>query len=165
MVFAEPRSLDTQLTGSWVTEDHLRFWSYNSDSNFAYHAGANGFANIQNTCIKLADFTQSSGQYVSESRRSHHVLQSAGQYLPVEPEFAGAFPDTHPADAHARMGRVVARNRTRWRKFGQVTVAGVFPDRARGEFRGGCGPGDLPGHFAGQYHAGARPRSSASAPP
>jgi hypothetical protein len=62
--FAEAPSVNGQLTGSWVSQDQRRFWTYNADSTFAFHAGSNGFPNIQDTCFKMSDPTRSSGQYI-----------------------------------------------------------------------------------------------------
>jgi len=64
IVFVEPESINGQLTGSWITQDRLRFWSYQADTTYGFHAGANGFTNIQDSCFRLDDPTQGSGQYI-----------------------------------------------------------------------------------------------------
>ncbi len=64
VVFTEPLSINGQLTGNWISEDHLRFWHYNFDTTVGYHVGMNGFPNIQDGCYKMDDYTQSSGLYV-----------------------------------------------------------------------------------------------------
>lgn len=60
----EPLSITSQLTGSWISQDHQRFWSYQYDTTYGFHAGVSGFPNVQDNCFKMDDYTQSSGQYV-----------------------------------------------------------------------------------------------------
>jgi hypothetical protein len=64
MEFVEPRSTNGQMDGTWISQDRLRVWSFNSDTTVGYHAGTNGFPNLQDTCFKMDDYTQPSGQYV-----------------------------------------------------------------------------------------------------
>lgn len=62
--FREPLSVPAQLTGSWIARDHLRFWTFNFDTSVVYHVGANGYPNVQDTCLKVEDYTVPSGTYV-----------------------------------------------------------------------------------------------------
>jgi hypothetical protein len=62
--FVEPRNINGQMTGNWIAQDYQRFWSFQQDSTVGFHAGVTGFPNLQDTCFKMEDYTQSSGQYV-----------------------------------------------------------------------------------------------------
>lgn len=64
VAFSEADSIPAQLTGAWVSQDRLRSWSFEFNSAVAFHAGMSGFPNVQDTCLKLEDYTLSSGQYV-----------------------------------------------------------------------------------------------------
>lgn len=80
----EPESIDNQMTGAWITQDHRRFWVYDFNTTYGYHAGVNGGApNLQNACYPLDDFRASTGFY---SRRG----SSTGCY-PFNRPAAGAF--------------------------------------------------------------------------
>lgn len=67
IVFTEPESINGQMTGSWVTQDRNRFWSWNFDTTYGFHAGVTGFPNIQDNCFKIPDATVSTGTYIPSS--------------------------------------------------------------------------------------------------
>lgn len=80
MEFEEPTNLAGQMEGTWILKDHTGFWSFNADTTWGYHAGVeNGFANIQNNCFKMDDFSASSGQYVVTSGASLTYCAPVGQ--------------------------------------------------------------------------------------
>ncbi|HTQ36138.1 MAG TPA: hypothetical protein VMH77_03800 [Steroidobacteraceae bacterium] len=58
----EPNQITGQLTGNWISTDHLRVFSYQGDSTYAFHMGDDGIPTIQDFCfIPTDDSTQSSG--------------------------------------------------------------------------------------------------------
>ena len=58
----EPRSIAGEITGTWVTADHLRSFVYDKDLTFAFHIGVNGMGNMQDVCMIISDdSTQSAG--------------------------------------------------------------------------------------------------------
>jgi len=58
----EPKQVPGELTGAWVTPDHLRSFIYDRDYTYAFHMGVNGMGNMQNTCLLITDdSTQVSG--------------------------------------------------------------------------------------------------------
>lgn len=62
--FVEPLSVPGQLTGNWFSQDFQRFFTFNFDTTVVFHVGANGYTNVQDTCLKMDNYTISSGQYV-----------------------------------------------------------------------------------------------------
>jgi hypothetical protein len=58
----EPKQIPGELTGAWVTADHLRSYVYDKDYTYAFHMGVNGMGNMQNTCLLATDdSSQASG--------------------------------------------------------------------------------------------------------
>ncbi len=51
----EPPSIDDQMTGTWVTADHLRFFVFNFSKTYGFHAGVNGQGNMQDACYTFDD--------------------------------------------------------------------------------------------------------------
>jgi hypothetical protein len=51
----EPKQIAGELTGAWVTADHLRSFIYDKDYTYAFHMGVNGMGNMQNTCLLATD--------------------------------------------------------------------------------------------------------------
>jgi hypothetical protein len=80
MEFEEPASTTGQMEGTWIRQDRMGFWSFNSDTTWGYHAGVeDGYANIQNNCFKMDDYTVSSGQYVVTSGANLTYCAPVGQ--------------------------------------------------------------------------------------
>lgn len=58
----EPSQIPGEVTGAWVTADHLRSFIYDKDYTYAFHMGVNGMGNMQNTCLLATDdSTQAAG--------------------------------------------------------------------------------------------------------
>lgn len=58
----EPESIAGELTGTWVTQDHRRMFSYHGARTFAFHIGVNGMGNLQDVCmLPTDDSTQADG--------------------------------------------------------------------------------------------------------
>jgi hypothetical protein len=71
MEFQEPESIPAQMTGTWISQDHMGFWAFNSDTTWGHQAGVEGgYANTLNNCFKMDDFTVSSGVSVATSGAS-----------------------------------------------------------------------------------------------
>lgn len=51
----EPKQIPGEITGAWVTPDHLRSFIYDKDYTYAFHMGVNGMGNMQNTCLLATD--------------------------------------------------------------------------------------------------------------
>jgi hypothetical protein len=80
MEFEEPASVAGQMTGTWIAQDKMGFWAFNADTTWGYHAGVeNGYANIQNNCFKMDDYTVSSGVYVVTSGANLTYCAPVGQ--------------------------------------------------------------------------------------
>jgi hypothetical protein len=78
--FEEQVSTAGQMTGTWIPQDHLGAWTFNADTTWGYHAGVEGgYANIQNNCFKMDDFTVPSGQYVVTSGANLTYCAPVGQ--------------------------------------------------------------------------------------
>jgi hypothetical protein len=78
--FEEPVSFAGQMTGTWVSQDRQGFWAFDADPTWGYHAGVErGYANIQNNCFKMDDYTVSSGQYVVTSGANLTYCAPVGQ--------------------------------------------------------------------------------------
>jgi hypothetical protein len=60
----EPLSIPGEISGPWITADHLRVFVYDKYYTYAFHMGANGYGNLQDSCLlPLEDSTQSSGRF------------------------------------------------------------------------------------------------------
>jgi hypothetical protein len=80
MEFEEPESIAGQMTGAWIPQDHRGSWVFNADTTWGYHAGVeSGYANIQNNCFKMDDYTVPSGQYVVTSGANLTYCAPVGQ--------------------------------------------------------------------------------------
>src|SRR5690606_4224149 len=51
----EPESIPGELTGTWVSPDHRRMFSYHGSQTFAFHIGVNGMGNMQDVCMLPTD--------------------------------------------------------------------------------------------------------------
>lgn len=73
----EPASIPGEITGTWVSPDHRRMFTYNKDETFAFHIGVNGMGNMQDGCLLVVDgYTQSAG-FISKHAGS---ASSGGNY-------------------------------------------------------------------------------------
>ncbi len=75
----EPVSIPGQMTGPWISQDHLRFWSFLGDATWGYHVGVHGYANVENNCFKMDDYSAASGQYVPSTGGSAVYCAPVGQ--------------------------------------------------------------------------------------
>jgi hypothetical protein len=80
VLFEEPLNVAGQMAGTWIRQDHQGFWEFNADTTWGYHAGVEaGYANIQNNCFKMDDYTVPSGRYVVSSGASLTYCAPVGQ--------------------------------------------------------------------------------------
>jgi hypothetical protein len=78
--FEEPENIPGQMTGTWISQDHTGFWAFNADTTWGYHAGVEGgYANIQNNCFKMDDYSVASGLSVVSSGASLTYCAPVGQ--------------------------------------------------------------------------------------
>jgi hypothetical protein len=67
----EPESKPGEMTGTWVSADHLRMFAYNDNEIFGIHTGVNGLPNLQDTCYTIDDFsTPAGGKFARHSGSS-----------------------------------------------------------------------------------------------
>lgn len=77
--FVEPAQTPGQMNGTWINREHTRFWSFLAETTWGYHAGVDGYANIQNNCFTMEDYAASSGQYVPSTGGSAVYCAPVGQ--------------------------------------------------------------------------------------
>ncbi len=41
-VLTEPISIDNEMTGTWISQDHRRFWVWDYTTYYGYHVGVEG---------------------------------------------------------------------------------------------------------------------------
>ncbi len=59
----EPLAINGEVTGAWVTADHLRMFAYNKNEYFGFHMSMDGLATLQDACYLVDDLsTQTSGR-------------------------------------------------------------------------------------------------------
>lgn len=75
---SEPESIPGELTGTWVTEDHRRVFTYTKGQAFSFHMGVNGLANLQDACFLVTDDSTQSGGVIT--RHSGSASVSAGGF-------------------------------------------------------------------------------------
>lgn len=60
----EPHSIDAQMTGTWVTQDHRRSWVYDLLTYYGTHVGVVGGAvSLNDACFTMEDVTAASSFY------------------------------------------------------------------------------------------------------
>lgn len=74
-ILDEPRSIDSQMTGTWASEDNRRIWIYNANNYNGFHAGVNGLGNVQDGCFNIEDPEALSSYY---TRRGNATTCSLG---------------------------------------------------------------------------------------
>ncbi len=71
-VLTEPISLDHEMTGTWISQDHRRFWVWDYTNYYGYHVGVEGgAASINDACFTLDDLHESSGIYTRRGTVSY----------------------------------------------------------------------------------------------
>jgi hypothetical protein len=58
----EPLAINGEITGAWITADHLRVFAYNKNEFFGFYMSADGLLTLQDACYLIDDLsTQSAG--------------------------------------------------------------------------------------------------------
>ncbi|MEJ0098558.1 MAG: hypothetical protein WDO12_01920 [Pseudomonadota bacterium] len=79
-VLTEPASIDHEMTGTWISQDHRRFWTWDFADNYGYHVGVEGgAASINDSCFTMEDLHASSGIY---TRRIPSVIFGSSNCSP-----------------------------------------------------------------------------------
>jgi hypothetical protein len=83
----EPPSIDKEMTGAWMSQDHRRFWVW--DHRVIYGFGTavvGGHPSLNDACFTMEDLHQSSGFYVRRGSGlgCHPFSQPATQPLPAQ---------------------------------------------------------------------------------
>ncbi|MEO8314013.1 MAG: hypothetical protein ABI645_04370 [Pseudomonadota bacterium] len=63
----EVRSLNGEMTGGWITQDHRRIWVWDKASTFGNHVGVNGLTNIESACFVVENPSGNSGNFQRRS--------------------------------------------------------------------------------------------------
>ncbi len=68
----EPNSLDHEMTGTWISQDHRRFWVWDFANYYGYHVGVEGGASsVDDSCFTMEDLHASSGIYTRRGSISY----------------------------------------------------------------------------------------------
>jgi hypothetical protein len=60
----EPQSLNGEMTGTWITQDHRRAYVWDFATYYGHHVGVTGgAATVQDACFTMDNLHVSSGQY------------------------------------------------------------------------------------------------------
>jgi len=63
-VLTEPKSIDNEMTGAWISQDHRRFWVWDYSTYYGTHVGVEGgAASMNDACFTTEDLHASSGIY------------------------------------------------------------------------------------------------------
>lgn len=63
-VLEEPHSVNAQMTGTWATQDHRRFWVYDLLTYYGTHVGVvGGGISLNDACFTMEDVTAASSFY------------------------------------------------------------------------------------------------------
>ncbi len=118
----EPKQIAGELTGAWVTADHLRSFIYDKDYTYAFHMGVNGMGNMQNTCLLVTDdSTQFAGR----------LTKHAGSRDGLHGQMARSSPAPR-ASSTSGDGRCRRRNLDAPRTMPRRTAAAAIRRRASG---------------------------------
>jgi hypothetical protein len=64
-VLQEPLSIDGEMTGAWMQQDHRRIWVWDHRTIYGLGVGViGGFPSMNDACFTMEDLRQSSGFYV-----------------------------------------------------------------------------------------------------
>lgn len=80
LTMTEPESIDGEITGTWVTEDHRRVLSYNKVEIFLFHMGVNGVGNMQDACLLPDDNSTQSQGFIARRAGSTFNCFPGGQF-------------------------------------------------------------------------------------
>ncbi len=63
-VLSEPRDIPGEMTGTFISQDHRRFWVWDASTYYGYHVGVEGgAASLNDACFTMEDLHQSEGIY------------------------------------------------------------------------------------------------------
>lgn len=73
----EPESIPGELTGAWVSADHLRMFTFDKGPVEFFHGGVNGLPTLQAACFFVDDdSTQSGGTFIRRSGQTGNCTPS-----------------------------------------------------------------------------------------
>jgi hypothetical protein len=73
----EPPSVAGELTGAWISADHLRMFTFDKGPVEFFHGGVNGLPTLQAACFFIDDdSTQSGGTFIRRSGQTGNCTPS-----------------------------------------------------------------------------------------
>jgi hypothetical protein len=122
----EVASATGEMTGGWMSQDRLRFWTWDKASTYGFQVGVNGLPNLQSSCFVMENAVSPTGTY---QRRSAQTL---------------CFPINRPRDGQNYNGTTDARDAAWLGVTHVVAAAGAAP-------AGAGSPTPLQAVVAGEY--------------
>jgi len=127
----EVSSINGQMTGGWMSQDHRRFWVWDKASTYGFHVGVNGLPNLESSCFVMENDESPTGTY---QRRSAQTM---------------CFPINRPRDGQNSYGGTTDARDAAW-----VGVTHLFSTTASAGAGAGA-PTPAQNVFAGQYATGS----------
>jgi hypothetical protein len=95
-ILQEPLSIDNEMTGAWITQDHRRYWVWDHRTIFGTGAAVvGGHPSLNDACFTMEDLRQSSGFYVRRgSGPGCHPFVQAATNPAVTPAYAHGAPES-----------------------------------------------------------------------